>query len=396
MTGAKDLTVGLLWHSANSDNLGIGALTQSHIVILTDIAERLGRNVRFLIMGWMDPSPVYVRGENIEIVALRTRDLVSPSKLHRAIGLCDIVIDISAGDSFADIYGAKRIGLNFLGKLAVFLSRKPLVFGPQTIGPFSSTWSRIVSDRVMKAAALVTTRDQLSTEYVSRLKLGNKAIEATDVAMRLPYDANAYVTNGKINVGLNVSGLLFNGGYTGKNMFDLKADYPTVIRRIIQTLGQDQSAPNIHLIGHVNSRTMPVEDDYSVCESLVREFPGTTLAPRFESPSDAKSYISTLDYFAGARMHACIAAFSSGVPVLPMAYSRKFAGLFGTLGYKRTTDCRVESEDEIVEAVVCGYNSRETLKTEVEQALRTAGSKLENYTDRIYEMLNGAGDRAGG
>ena len=28
-------------------------------------------------------------------------------------------------------------------------------------------------------------------------------------------------------------------------------------------------------------------------------------------------------------MHACIGAFSAGVPVIPIAYSRKFIGLFG-------------------------------------------------------------------
>ena len=32
-------------------------------------------------------------------------------------------------------------------------------------------------------------------------------------------------------------------------------------------------------------------------------------------------------------MHACIGAFSSGTPVVPIAYSRKFGGLFGLLGY---------------------------------------------------------------
>ena len=41
--------------------------------------------------------------------------------------------------------------------------------------------------------------------------------------------------------------------------------------------------------------------------------PGTVLAPRFSTPSEAKTYIAGLDFFMGARMHACIAAFSSGV-----------------------------------------------------------------------------------
>ena len=131
-------------------------------------------------------------------------------------------------------------------------------------------------------------------------------------------------------------------------------------------------------------------------KKLAIEFPRTTLAPRFVSPSDAKSYISTLDYFAGARMHACIAAFSSGVPVIPMAYSRKFEGLFGSLGYNHTTDCRMECEEGIVDAVVGGYHTRNTLKKEVEASFKTADGKLKTYTDRIFEMLDRTGARAAG
>jgi polysaccharide pyruvyl transferase WcaK-like protein len=382
-----NVTIGLLWHSANSDNLGVGALTASNIAIIDSLSEILGLSTRFLILGWKDPGPVYITNNNVEVVALRTRDLIRPSKLHSALKRCDFVIDISAGDSFADIYGSKRIGKNFLGKLAVLLARKPLVFGPQTIGPFKASWARQVSDSFMKKAELVTTRDRLSSEYVSRLDLGDKAIEATDVAMRLPYDPDKYPRGEKVRVGLNVSGLLFNGGYTGKNMFDLRADYPTVVRRIIRTLQDQETAPEIHLIGHVNSDLMPIEDDYGVCQVLSREFPGTVLAPRFEGPSDAKSYIASTDFFAGARMHACIAAFSSGVPVVPMAYSRKFEGLFGTLGYHRTTDCRVEAEDEIVGAVVGGFLQRNVLKAEVDTAFETADSKLAQYESRISGLL---------
>ena len=41
------------------------------------------------------------------------------------------------------------------------------------------------------------------------------------------------MTDGPVRVGLNISGLLMNGGYTGKNMFGLAADYPAVIREIV-------------------------------------------------------------------------------------------------------------------------------------------------------------------
>ena len=67
---------------------------------------------------------------------------------------------------------------------------------------------------------------------------------------------------------------------------------------------------------------------------LRARYPRAIVAPAFRTPVEAKSYIAGMDFFAGARMHACIAAVSSGVPVYPLAYSRKFNGLFvETLGY---------------------------------------------------------------
>lgn len=382
---SSSINIGLLWHSVNSDNLGVGALTESHIAIIEEISTRLNTDVQFRIFGWQDTRAAYIKGSNVKAVGIRYRQLWYPSAVHREISDCDLVIDISAGDSFTDIYGRFRIVSNLLGKAAVFLCRKPLVLGPQTIGPFSTVWAKPFAFQAMKWASLVTTRDRLSSDVIAPLRLGDKAIEATDVAMRLPYRPNDLPDTGKPKVGLNVSGLLYNGGYSGRNMFDLKADYGDVVRRLLNELSD--AGAETHLIGHVNSAHIAVEDDYRVCEALAEEFPDTALAPRFETPSDAKSYISGLEFFAGARMHACIAAFSSGVPVVPMAYSRKFEGLFGTLGYHRVTDCRTEPADTIVAAVMAGFRDRAALKTEVESSFAKADAKLSVYEDRLEGLI---------
>ena len=196
--------------------------------------------------------------------------------------------------------------------------------------------------------------------------------------MRLPYDPPAPRGGGSIRVGLNVSGLLMNGGYTGKNMFELTIDYPALIREILRRFAAMEGVET-HLVGHVISESQPIEDDFRAGEALAEEFPGVILAPRFASPSEAKSYIAGMDFFMGARMHACIAAFSSGVPVIPMAYSRKFAGLFGTLGYDRTVDCTAETNEAILEKIFRGFDDRAGLKAEMDAALIRAEARLAPY-----------------
>jgi colanic acid/amylovoran biosynthesis protein len=379
------IKVGLLWHSVNSDNLGVVALTVSNIAIVEAVAKELGEPVEFEVYGWRDPGADQISRPNVKIKPMGTREIIDPSRLRRWAKDCDVVLDISAGDSFADIYGARRFAFNVLAKFAVFLSRTPMIMSPQTIGPFTRSWARFAAGFMMRRADVVIARDNLSTDYLAQFKLKN-TLEATDVAFRLPYVQQAAFSDSKTHVGINVSGLLYNGGYTRSNDFGLKSDYKDFTRQLIAGIVAN-SENQLHLIGHVNSETMQVEDDYRVAESLAQEFPGTIVAPRFANPSEAKNYISRLSFFCGARMHACIAAFSSGVPVVPIAYSRKFIGLFGTLGYKHVADCKSQSSDEIITLIMTSLANRKALKSEVDRGRKLAEQKLDVYETVLRKII---------
>lgn len=377
--------VGLLWHSVNSDNLGVTALTAANIAIVSENARQLNCNVQFVVLGWADPGKQQISADNIEVFAMKAKDFVNPLGLYARVRACDFVLDISAGDSFADIYGAKRFLFNVIAKSVVLLARRPLVMSPQTLGPFQRGWAKMAARFLLKRAAAVVTRDSLSTALAYSYNV-SPVVEATDVAFRLPYTQSKKST-GKPRVGLNISGLLFNGGYTKNNMFGLKDDYPTLARLIISQMLREQC--EIHLVAHVISDSFETEDDYRVALALAKDFPAVVVAPKFKTPSEAKSYISGLDFFAGSRMHACIAAFSSGVPVIPVAYSRKFIGLFGSLGYKQVADCATQSAHEIASMVLQGYANREALKQQVSASNSLAQERLETYSEILRKFLRG-------
>ena len=384
---SRPLRICLIMHSTRSDNLGVGALTVSQVAILRRLAADMGRVLQITVMDWKDARTPYVTGEDIRIIDLDRAQMLSPFGYFATARRSDLVIDIGAGDSFADIYGPGRLIRMFVLKFLTHLARTPLVVAPQTIGPFTKGWSKALARLSLRLSAVVATRDAKSTKALRDLGYRGPAIEASDVALRLPYDApgaRGPETRGPDQVGINVSGLLMAGGYTGANELGLTLDYPGLIRDLIrqfQALGAQ-----VHLVPHVIVRTgrMVAEDDARACASLAAEFPGTgqvptVLAPSFTSPSQAKTYIAGLDFFLGARMHACIAAFSSGVPVVPMAYSRKFEGLFGTLGYGRTVDCTTETGAAILAKVMAAYDDKAALKTEAGAALACGLVKLEAY-----------------
>lgn len=393
----KKITIGLLWHSMNSDNLGIGALTVGHMRIIKDVCERLSVEPSFLILCWTDSRSFYFDSPDIDVFQLRMKDFVKPRDgLFSAFRRCSIVLDIGAGDSFADIYGPSRILRMILAQNIALFAGRPLILSPQTIGPFARWYIRLLALNVMNRTEAVATRDALSTDFAQRIGYKKKLVEATDVALRLPF-IKPEEKGTKVKIGINVSGLLMSGGYTGDNMFQLKSDYPTLIRRVVEYFCSKDEC-EVHLIGHVLTvsgakdgealaEKMRVEDDRSAALILAQEFENVVVAPAFGDPSSAKSYIAGMNFMIGARMHACIAALSSGVPVLPMAYSRKFAGMFGTLGYNRLTDCTNQTDDEIMAIIDESYKDLPVLKKEVEAANTRGLLRLKEYEDLLQQSF---------
>lgn len=388
--GFDTIRVGLQWHSMTSGNLGVGALTLSNIAIVEEAARRAGVTVEFVILGWTDADHPYFERDNVRIVGLRLKDFIKPAGgLYSYLRQCDLLLDIGAGDSFADIYGLKRFGTIVGSKVLTLLARRPLILSPQTIGPFRRPWVRRLALAVMNRVDVLATRDDLSVTFLREIGYRGEIIAASDVALRLPYVPAPRGQGGRLKVGLNVSGLLFNGGYTRDNMFGLASPYPEVIRALLTRLTARPDL-EVHLVPHVISDKLAVEDDHRANLALAEEFPGVVLAPRFGDPIAAKSYISGMDFFAGARMHACIAAFSSGVPVLPMAYSRKFAGLFGAIGYRPLVDCTTDTVDQIVTRFDDALAQRDEIGAEMAECLTRGLERLGRYEAAVTARLTAA------
>ena len=137
-------------------------------------------------------------------------------------------------------------------------------------------------------------------------------------------------------VGINVSGLLFNAPDGGKAQYALRADYRRVIQGLIERL-LDHTECRILLVPHVVTAPGHFESDITAClavrDALRTRAPDRVFVqPAVRDPREAKWIISQLHWFCGTRMHATIAALSSGVPTAAIAYSGKTLGVFETCG----------------------------------------------------------------
>jgi colanic acid/amylovoran biosynthesis protein len=298
-------------------------------------------------------------------------------KLHEA----HLAVDISAGDSFSDLYGIRGFFRDFLRKGLVLLYGIDLVLLPQTYGPFHRRLSRCLARYILKRAKKIYTRDKAGLEYLDGL-LGRAQMDgavrfAPDVAFVLDARKPAALdrdgltdlrAGGGMLIGLNISGLLYYGGYTGHNEFGLKADYRQLTDRIVDLVLQ-KADTRLVLVPHVippGRYKGNVENDLSasldVYERLGRRYPGRLFVARGPyDQAETKYIIGRCDFFIGTRMHTCIAALSQGIPAVGLSYSKKFRGVFESVGVgDLALEMRYADIDELVGAVDRAFRARET------------------------------------
>lgn len=312
----------------------------------------------------------------------------------------DLFCDITGGDSFSDIYGFSRFFRGFLLKRICQMTGKPFVLLPQTYGPFTLMPTKILARQVLKHAQSIFSRDREGLAVIQGLIGTSDNVRlCPDVAFimeaRRP---ESLVTDrierlkeeGKRLIGLNISGLLFNGGYTRKNMFGLACDYPTLIIDIITwfTRRPDQL---VLLVPHVVPPAFAVEDDIAAARDTARNLPPDILnkviiVDEVLDQNEAKYLVGLCDFFMGARMHATIAALSQKVPAVGMAYSRKFAGVFETAGVPDCVlDLRLLTNEEIMNGIKDIFARREEFLVKLENTV----PNLQHDLFHLFDGLNG-------
>ena len=191
-------------------------------------------------------------------------------------------------------------------------------------------------------------------------------------------------------IGINISGLLYSGGYTKNNMFGLKNDYKVIIDKVVRDLLEYTTAKILfvpHVFGPVgldDDSFDCLENDIDAChvimESLISDSKKRLhIVNDIYDQSEIKYIIGKCDFFVGSRMHSCIAALSQGIPAIAIAYSDKFVGVFGSIGLEeQVLDARCLDNEEISDRIIKQYEKR--------------NSKINYLAKQIYSIRNRLND----
>lgn len=297
----------------------------------------------------------------------------------------DIIGSIAGGDSFSDIYGLGRFLYVSLPQLLILFMGKDLTLLPQTLGPFKGKIARFIARYILNHTKTVYSRDYTGLkeiqDYMGDKNAYDKYKFCYDVGFAVdPVKPDKMVLgdffenrkDDHIVVGLNVSGLLFMGGYTQNNMFGFKIDYREFIYELIDLLIRKRNV-TVLLVPHVFGASG--ESDSVICENIYNELKEKYKDKLFVvhgryNQNEIKYIIGFCDFFVGSRMHACIAALSQNIPTVSIAYSKKFFGVMQTIGVESlVADPRKNEKEEIMNIINEAFDHRDMIRAQLEQKM---------------------------
>lgn len=421
----KSIRIGLHGCDLNTGNLGVSALGLSTMLRLQELLPQS----EFVLLGYESGTGLRSQKVGAATVEYKLLPIVPGMRLDRisnlktmriaqAIGLgnfhptirklkeLDVVLDISGGDSFTDLYGARRVAAVFDPK-EFFLSLKiPLILLPQTYGPLVEAETRQrcanIAARSKSSWARDTTSTRLLCDALREFGLEANVNEGIDVAFALPAippNSEYRELLAKIRskhqklIGINTSGLLFNQEDASQKRFGFKDKYAEIIRGTID-VAINNGEHGVLLVPHVVTPCEDFESDYTASLHLIEEYcqrgvDNLYVLPEGLNAMETKWIISQCDFFTGARMHACIGAISQGIPTSALAYSDKAAGVFQTIGAESlVVDARKMRAKEINASFEHALESTTAIRLLLVRGVKQTQVKLETQFSEIAAQIH--------
>ncbi len=92
---------------------------------------------------------------------------------------------------------------------------------------------------------------------------------------------------------------------------------------------------------------------------------------------EIKGVIGLCDFFIGSRMHACIAALSQRVPTIGVAYSKKFSGVFESIGLgDMVIDARFINVDQAINKILEFFKMKKEFQVLIKEKTIESNNKI--------------------
>lgn len=312
-------------------------------------------------------------------------DILSFGKVLKKSRECDLVIVVGA-DNYDKAYGAFPDMHSFNKTLKKKI--KPdtkMVLYDCSLHPDDVT-EDILED--FKLFDLVTVRDSITYDGIKKQYTGDNLLLFPDPAFVME-PKEVELPAGFIpqqTIGINLSSLIIGKRYTDTPDLVIQT-YVDLLKQILEKTNE-----NILLLPHVMQGK-----DLVVLREIYKSFAEDERVMLLENEglvaSQLKYIISQCSFFVGARTHATIAAYSSGVPTLVLGYSVKSQGiatdLFGNYdGYVIPVQ-GMDSADVLTKAFWALYDKKDSIKSHLAQVIPPYVERAKMVGKALKVMLEG-------
>lgn len=368
-----------LFNHAGSKNHGCEALARGTV----NIIENSDKNAEFILSSYDSQADEVI--DDIEIKPAKRRELSLPERIIAALDLkinkseiyalekmyspivsdaadCDICLSIG-GDTYC--YGDNH-EIQVLTRELKKTGKKTVLWGA-SIGETDLTDEKLESLGDFDA---IFAREPITYELLKEKNANENIYLFSDPAFCMERE-NVEPIEGftrENTLGFNISPLVAKGDPKKR---EIAEDFISFVL--------ENTTLKILLVPHVVEEN---NNDYDFMKPIYEKFAETeriAILPPTLNATQYKGYIANTRFFVGARTHATIAAYSSGVPTIVLGYSVKARGIakdvFGeekfVLNFNSLTDSKA-LEKEFLKLVVNEKEIRKELMGSIPLRMRSA------------------------
>lgn len=414
-----------------SDNRGVAAMCMATLKIMKAKLPNEKINLYFSMPNSSTYSSLYskkyINNSYINIIVREDSKLKYAFKLHLRLWLCimwnilirlkidtkkilfhdkilktylqsDVIISLNWGDDFTDIYGIVRSILWTHEYLIKALLDRPIIFFPQTIGPFNNLTTHIIAKFILNKTTLIMVRENCSLEYLINMGIEKqKILLIPDTALILePIDPEStekilseeqfdFCTNQMIGISLRD---LFNENCVTLPVFE---NYFSIMCETIDYL-VDEYKVDVLFIPHSgisDEKYTTKKVTLDIINKIKHKDKVHSIDGREYAVEELKGMIGKCELFIGAYMHANVSSLSMCVPTIGLSYSHKFKGIFEMMGQEKyVCDLNNLTFEILISTIENAWVNRDKIRNELMMKMDTVKREV-MFSGELVENVIG-------
>jgi len=307
----------------------------------------------------------------------------------------DLFVDVS-GDCFNDDWGIRHLLFYLSSLLDGLILKKSLVFYGESIGPFTTLIGKYLARYMLRRAKLIMVREEISRDILQ--KLGIRAILTGEPAFALESLLNAEMekqisdfrgTGKLVGISLAQQAILISSRQSNSKKQKNLNSYIDTMTQTVNYLIEEKGA-KVVLVPHVCGPG--IADDRIIQSKVLAKIKNKEKVLNITEDYEAeelKGIIGRCWMFIGTRMHANVAALSSGVPTIAIRCEHKAQGIMRQAGLERyVVDIYAMNFGEMVSKIDEIWAKREQISQELQNRMKVVKKQALSNAVLVKELLD--------